>query len=208
MRGTQIRHSVLGWTLLCAGCATAPVLPEPIRQTAQIQPRPMPTLSGSSYTVRPGETLWRIARSYGLHVGALASANRLPSAARLSPGQQLFIPLPVESNRFVWPVRGSVRSSSPSWVEIAAPAGVLVRASRGGQVAVAARQLSGFGKTIVLEHADGYFTVYAGLSELLVAPRTMVKQGTPIGSIGPASLHFEIRYGVKPYNALALLPVE
>jgi len=188
--------------ILTAGCASAPLGPI----TAAPAQQALPTMQGSYHTVRRGETLWRIARAYGLDVETLASANRLPSAHRLTTGQQLFIPLPVESSRFLWPVRGAVKTAGSSWIEITAPPGSLVRASRSGRVAVATRQLSGFGKTIVLDHQDGYVSVYAGLDHLLVSPDTALRQGMPLGALGVSALHFEIRYEAEPKNTLALLP--
>jgi murein DD-endopeptidase MepM/ murein hydrolase activator NlpD len=195
---------VYGVVILSAtGCASAPI------GSATTTPRQaIPSLQGSYHTVRRGETLWRIARAYGLDLETLVWANRLPSAQHLSAGQQLFIPLPQESSRFLWPVRGSVKPAGATGIEIAASPGSLVRASRGGRVAVATRQLSGLGTTVVLDHQDGYVTVYAGLDQLLVAPNTVLRQGMPLGSLGASALHFEIRHGAKPKNALAFLPGE
>jgi murein DD-endopeptidase MepM/ murein hydrolase activator NlpD len=131
--------------------------------------------------------------------------NRLPSAGRLTVGQQLFIPIPPESPRFLWPVHGSTAAASHG-IAIRAPSGSLVRASRSGVVAVAAQRLSGWGKTVMLDHRDGYFTIYGGLERILVSPGTSVRQGIPVGSLGSNSLHFEIRYGLQPKSTLALLP--
>ena len=190
--------------LLLAGCATLPEeRPLPPPQQA------IPSLHGSYHHVRKGETLWRIARSYGLEVETLARANRLPSAGHLAVGQRLFIPLPPESARFLWPLRGSLRAAGGSQgLEIAAPAGSLVRASRTGRVAVSTRRLSGWGKTVVVDHMDGYLTIYAGLHQLLVEPGAAVRQGMPVGTLSSEPLHFEIRYGASLKNALTLLPHE
>ncbi len=189
--------------LFLSGCATtAPGTLAPPKQA-------IPILRGSYHNVRPGETLWRIARLYGLDARTLASANRLPSTRELNVGQRLFIPLPRESSQFLWPVLGSPRASAnATGVEIAAPAGSLVRASRSGRVAVATLNLSGWGKTIVLDHLDGYLSIYSGLDQILVAPGVDLRQGTPLGSLGSRVLHFEIRYGSNPRNTLALLPPE
>ena len=151
--------------------------------------------------------MWRIARSYGLEVNQLAGVNRLPPGSPLKVGQQLFIPLPVESSRFLWPVRGLIRSSGAfHGVDIAAPTGDLVRASRSGRVAAVTRQLSGWGKTIILDHLDGYLTVYAGLDQLLVNAGATLRQGMPVGTAGSSAVHFGIRYGPTLKNTLELLP--
>jgi murein DD-endopeptidase MepM/ murein hydrolase activator NlpD len=166
-------------------------------------------LEGSFHHVRRGETLWRIAHSYGLDPTTLAAVNRISPTAPLIPGQRLFIPLPQESSQFLWPVRGSVGISSASrGVTIAAPPGSLVRAARSGRVAVATRHLSGWGPTVVVDHLDGYLSVYARLHQALVPPGAMLRQGTPLGTLGTRALHFEIRYGVTPRNTVALLPAE
>ena len=189
--------------LLCAGCATD-MESMPASRTAGTS---LPQLQGSYHVVKRGETLWRIATSYGLEVPALAAANRLSSTRELNVGQKLFIPLPAETSRFLWPARGSVKSSGASHgIEIVAVPGSLVRASRSGRVAVATRHLSGWGKTVILDHFDGYLTVYSGMDQMLVSPGSMLRQGMPIGNVGSRALHFEIRFGDTPRNVLALLP--
>ena len=188
---------------LATGCETVPISP------VATSSAPPPTLTGSFYRVRRGETLWRIAHTYGLDPDSLADANRLSPTAALIPGQRLFIPLPRESAQFVWPLRGSVGSSSAArGINIAAPPGSLVRASRSGRVAVATRHLSGWGTTVVIDHLDGYLSIYARLHQILVSPGSSLRQGTPLGSLGTRALHFEIRYGVTPKNTLSLLPAQ
>ena len=192
--------------LFLAGCETVPYSSHVVGRPASTR-QAVPTLPGSYHIVRRGETLWRIAHAYGLDVGAIASANRLPSTTHLRVGQKLFIPLPAETNQFLWPVRGSV-SRTGSGVEISTIPGSLVRASRGGRVAVAAHRLSGWGQTVVLDHLDGYLSVYAGLDQILVSPGASLRQGIPLGNVGVRPLHFEIRYGSAPKNTIALLPPE
>ena len=188
--------------LIASGCATTA-----IERAALPSPQPLPSLSGSYHRVRRGATLWRIAHAYGVDAGRVASANRLPRTGQLTLGQRLFIPLPTESNQFVWPVIGSWNMSGLSrGLEIAAPSGTLIRASRSGRAAVATQQLSGWGKTVVLDHFDGYFTIYAGLDRILIQPGAHLRQGSPLGSISSRPFHFEIRYGADPKNVLALLP--
>ena len=52
---------------------------------------PGPSLKSGVYTVRRGDTLWDIARSYGVSSGALRRMNGL-SSARIRPGQTLTVP--------------------------------------------------------------------------------------------------------------------
>ena len=191
--------------LLAAGCAGTPTTRTIAVPTT---PQALPQLSGSYHTVQRGESLWGIARSYGLEPAVLAKTNRISTTTSLPVGQKLFIPLPRESTQFVWPIRGRYRIAGGSALEIDAPSGSLIRASRSGQVAVAARHVPGLGKIVILDHRDGYVSVYGGLEQVLVSPATSVRQGMPIGSLGPAHLHFEIRYQTRPRNALALLPRE
>jgi len=189
----------------CLGCAAVqpvarPVAPPPI----------LPAIRGSYYTVQPGETLWRIARDFGVDVHALARANRLPNPTQVKVGQQLFIPTPaVSSHRFLWPARGqtsrSVRTAT-SGLDIQAPEGSFVRAARAGRVALAARNLQGLGPTVILDHGDGYVSVYAGLDQLLVSPGVRVEQGNPVGRLGGSPLYFEIRYQTRLSDPLRLLP--
>jgi membrane-bound lytic murein transglycosylase D len=47
---------------------------------------------GGRHTVRNGETLWSVARNYGVSVDALAAENKLSPTARVAKGQKLWIP--------------------------------------------------------------------------------------------------------------------
>ena len=46
----------------------------------------------ATYTVRPGDTLWAIARRFGTTVEALVQANDIPDPNLIYPGQVLTIP--------------------------------------------------------------------------------------------------------------------
>ena len=128
-------------------------------------------------------------------------------------GQTLFIPTPTETRRFLWPARGTLMrprrtagSIGNQGVEIRAGEGSLVRASRTGRVAVAARQVAGLGDTVILDHGDGYSTVYCGMAQVLVSPGAEIRQGNPVGRLGRAPLYFEIRQGTSPRDPLRALP--
>jgi len=50
------------------------------------------TGAGKTYTVRPGDTLWKIATTYGTTIAALVAANKISDPNLISPGQVLLIP--------------------------------------------------------------------------------------------------------------------
>lgn len=110
-----------------------------------------------------------------------------------------------------WPVRGRVTAgfgnqkhpkhgtvTFNSGIDIAATAGSPVRVVARGQVEYVA-WLDGYGRTIIVNHGGGYYTVYAHLAETLVGEAQSVEPGAIIGRVGDtgsldgAKLHFEVR---------------
>lgn len=71
--------------------APAPAAPPPPRTSARATVTEPP---GEAYTVRPGDTLWSIARNHGSSVDEVAEVNGLTDAEPLRVGQVLFIPAP------------------------------------------------------------------------------------------------------------------
>ena len=102
---TRVRFPLPAVLLMCAGCATGSssyLTPAVAPSAPSLQPR------GTVYRVQRGESLWRIARDFGVDVQTLASANQLSSPSQLKAGQQLLIPLPrAADDHFLWPARGS-----------------------------------------------------------------------------------------------------
>ena len=79
-----------------------------------------------------------------------------------------------------------------------------VFASRAGYVAAAIWGTTGYGRYVVLDHGDGYTSIYGHCSNLVVTEGQFVNQGQQISNVGSTGnstgphLHFEIRYnGVK-----------
>ena len=109
-----------------------------------------------------------------------------------------------------WPVEGTIvyrfgRDTLPSggiirWngVGIAAAVGTPVRAVEAGKVRLVG-QFGTYGLTIVLEHGNGYYSVYSHLQAASVKLGSTVTKGATIGSVGGENsdygphLHFEIR---------------
>lgn len=118
---------------------------------------------------------------------------------------------------FIAPVNGTIQSDysmdklvfSPTFnewrthsgVDIAAPRGEVVR-SVGDGVVLEIKNDPRFGFTVVIDHENGYKSLYANLaSDKTLQVGQKVKQGDPVGSIGataifesaePTHLHFEL----------------
>lgn len=78
--------------------------------------------------------------------------------------------------------------------------GAPVYATRSGRVISAVTSDSGYGIYVVIDHGDGYSSLYAHMSERYVSTGDSVTKGQMIGRVGDtgnsrgAHLHFEIRY--------------
>jgi len=91
-------------------------------------------------------------------------------------------------------------------IDIIADLGTIVYASADGDVEKVASDEKGFGKHIVISHANGYSTLYAHLNQIDVAEGQEVKAGFPIGQVGVSGLttaphlHLEIIRDGKSLN--------
>jgi murein DD-endopeptidase MepM/ murein hydrolase activator NlpD len=118
-----------------------------------------------------------------------------------------------------WPAQGSVvghmgLETHPRFgtqvrndgIDIAVPVGTSVRAVAKGRVDFANDDYEGVGGMIVLNHGDGYYTIYSHLSDVSVSTGSEVAAGTVIGHSGETGslkgpvLHFEVRKGSTPLN--------
>ena len=71
-----------------------------------------------------------------------------------------------------------------------------------------ADELEGFGKVIVIDHGDGYISIYSGLSEIEVAKGYAVAAGSRLGVSGTLpsgmeGLYLEVRYNGQAMNPLS-----
>ncbi len=129
----------------------------------------------------------------------------------------------VYSRSFTWPVVGRINSRF-GWrgdpfsgrrdfhtgLDIKGPTGRAIVASKTGVVSYAG-WMSGYGRTVVVDHGGGYTTLYAHCSRLLVRSGSRVKQGQTIAAVGSTGrstgshLHFEVRVNGRPINPLRVL---
>ena len=123
------------------------------------------------------------------------------------------------SSKFSWPVRGKILSNYGAktnglfndGINIGATRGAVVKAAENGVVAYAGNEVKGMGNLIIIQHDDGWMTVYAHMDSMVVRRGARVSVGQKIGTVGKTGkvdspqLHFEIRKGTKAYNPTSYL---
>jgi murein hydrolase activator len=141
-----------------------------------------------------------------------APAQRVVARATPAPAPAPGVGLGRERGQLPWPAEGRVvtafgREAHPrfgtetvrSGIDIEAPEGAPIRAVATGTVAYRG-WLKGYGNLLVLDHGDGYYTLYAHASQILVDEGDQVKSGELVGRVGETGsvegprLHFEVRY--------------
>ena len=118
-----------------------------------------------------------------------------------------------------WPVAGNLLASfggrlpdgrRSDGVLIAAPAGATIKAVADGTV-VFADWMTGYGNILIVDHGNGYMSLYAHADGLLKDPGTPVRRGDPVATVGTsggqdqAALYFELRRNGTPVNPASWL---
>lgn len=186
------------------------------------------------YTVLKKDTLSKIAKTFKVDAAKIKKQNNLTV---LQPGQVIDIPIQVKSASvsrvikkkiFILPVpQGRITSRfgkrvDPfnkynrvfhSGLDLAASVGTPVVASSDGEIIFTGRN-GGYGNSIIIQHKDGFKTVYAHCSQILINVGETVKMGRVVATVGRtgtatgAHLHFEVFRNGKLQNpelALSLL---
>jgi murein DD-endopeptidase MepM/ murein hydrolase activator NlpD len=207
-------------TVALSGCATAP-------KTAQKPPKASHP-SGFYHKVERGQTLWRIAKTYGIELDELLRTNNISDSNSIDTGQSILIPAKSKpavaaafnDEDFIWPLKGRVISRFGSISNSVVNKGINIEpsktnsvlASRSGKVVFYSDDFLDLGKTLILEHPEGFWTVYARNSDVLVKVGDIVQRATPIAKVGSAGrdkvsyLHFQIRKGSIAQNPNYFLP--
>jgi lipoprotein NlpD len=227
--------------LLLCGCITP-------QAAGKLEPHQEPDLVTVQHTVEAGQTLFRIARAYGLTVEELMAANGIEDPKDLKVGQQLWVPgaaniaqvtvadspepaapsrtlppAPVRSKPAVvgrpegtlqWPLRGVLyarfgrKGKEPhDGIDLAAPAGTVVKTAGEGTVLFAGEQ-KGYGLIVIVEHPKGMITLYAHNRDVRVKGGQKVREGQVVATVGDSGatsgphLHFEVRLDGKPVDPL------
>jgi len=155
-------------------------------------------------------------RSASLPISPAITARVAGSASRYETGGSVPRHWPLDEAGFV--TRGQATGGSGNerggeehpGIDIALPIGTAVRAAGGGTVLEAGEHPE-YGQYVVLEHPDGYRTVYGHLSRVTVTPGIMVGAGQVVGLTGNTGnssaphLHFEIRQNGSSIDPRTLL---
>jgi septal ring factor EnvC (AmiA/AmiB activator) len=122
-----------------------------------------------------------------------------------------------------FPVRGRILSTfgkneNPKFntftvqkgIEIEAPLGAAIRAVHGGRV-LYSDWFKGYGKILIIDHGEGFYTLFGHASSLLKGVGEEVRAGEVVGLVGDTGslkgscLYFEIRQRGKPLDPLEWL---
>ncbi|HKQ26492.1 MAG TPA: peptidoglycan DD-metalloendopeptidase family protein [Burkholderiales bacterium] len=165
---------------------------------------------------RDEERLTRLIERLAKEVARKKPGKRVTNQA-LPNADSGFGPFRKLKGRLRLPVLGEVtnrfgtqrQDSGLSWkgLFISAEPGREVKAIAGGRV-VYADWLRGFGNLMIVDHGDGYMSLYGNNEALLKRVGDETKAGDTIASIGntggnpDSGLYFELRYQGKPFDPL------
>ncbi|MBN2468785.1 MAG: peptidoglycan DD-metalloendopeptidase family protein [Deltaproteobacteria bacterium] len=215
-----------------AGCASPPASRHAKKEPPYLLRTSTPSgirVQGVYHTIKRGETLWRIAKTYNIDLQYLAELNNIDDPARITAGQKVFVPgatatktlnpryseppstpprITTGGKDFIWPVQGKVVSTFGirnglryEGIEIAVPSETPVKASNDGEV-VYEGNLKGYGNLVIIKHKNQFNTVYAYNQTNLVHTGRKVKKGEIIaaaGNTGPCSDH-RLHFQIRKAN--------
>lgn len=191
-----------------------------VRQLGAGQKLKIPSIDGVIYTVKKGDSLDSIITKNKVKLEQLLDVNELTSET-LSVGQQLFLPgVGLDANTlknamgdlFKLPIAAKFRWSSPygyridpianvksfhTGVDMACPTGTPILASMSGKVTTTGINRV-YGNYVIIDHGNGYQTLYAHMSKIIATKGQWVSQGTRIGLVGSTGystgphLHFTV----------------
>ena len=214
---------VLLYLLFTGGCQTISEEAAPVKSRINIP--------GVYHHVEKGQTLWRISKMYDADLDELIEINKISDVSGIEIGQAIFIPrrakvyaVPVNSvssdDDFIWPLKGRVITLFSRTYKNMVNKGLNIEplgssdivASRSGRIVFYSDRFGTFGKTLIIEHGDGFSTVYARNSDVYVKVGQAVDKGVLIAKVDsdPGGqgryLHFQIRKKGIPQNPYFYLP--
>ncbi len=103
------------------------------------------------------------------------------------------------------PVSGGVRLQEAqreggAGLEVLTSAGVAVRPVGPGRVAYAAPHPT-YGRLVIVDHGEGFYTVYGGLGVIVASVGQTVAPDSVLGSSSGLPVFFQVRHGTRPLSA-------
>jgi murein DD-endopeptidase MepM/ murein hydrolase activator NlpD len=206
--------------VLCISSCTASNVA--VQERSNTAYRPV-SQDGNLYLVKRGDTLSSIARRFDVSVGALQSVNRLSQPDQLDVGDRLQLPPGARltspgAHSFIWPLTGFTltsafgsRNGRHKGVDLYAVKGTPIRAVADGVVHFSGRQ-SGYGRVVIVQHANNVRTLYAHNHRNKVKAGQRVVRGQTIATVGKSGnasgyhLHFEYIRAGRPLDPQLYLP--
>jgi murein DD-endopeptidase MepM/ murein hydrolase activator NlpD len=197
-------------------------------------------VTGVAHTVASGDTVYSIAKKYDvdpqvivdfpfntftndetfeLAIGqtVIVPDGVMPNGVAATPRPRQMTPnagAVTASGQFVWPTQGVITQYF-SWyhpaIDIANPAEPLDVAADSGTVIHAGWDTTGYGNMVMIDHHNGFKTLYAHLSQIMVVVGQTVGKGQVIGKMGSTGhstgphTHFEIILNGVHVNPLSYL---
>jgi LysM repeat protein len=115
---------------------------------------------------------------------------------------------------FIWPSRshfisGDIYSTDHPGLDIAGAVGDLVSATDSGVAVFAGWNPDGFGNMVIIDHGDGWYSLYAHLDQIAITCGQNVFQGAKVGTFGNATattLYFAVIYRSRSIYFFSVLP--
>lgn len=171
-----------------------------VQQPLQAQSAEPQALLPSMPQELPRQVLVPDVRLPGMAGSVAQGARRAPGTDPAAPPLAYPLSQPAESLD-PWGWRYSERRSAwrlHTGVDLSARQGTPVLASQAGRVLLV-ESIPGYGTTVLLDHGDGWQTLYAHLHDAIVLSGAWLEQGQPLGTVGMTGsatgphLHFELR---------------
>lgn len=196
------------------GVETMPVRDSGLPRPKRLAEAPVPVLTEPRAQRLPySEANWAavsVARVAPAAVEAETKAPAPPAAAGISPPASA-----ADQDGWVWPVNGKLLGTfgqgGGKGIDIAGERNAPVLAAAPGKVVYSGEGLRGYGKMLIVKHADEFLTAYAHNQTLLAKEGDWIKGGQKIAEMGDTDsdrvkLHFEVRQYGKPLDPLKYLP--
>jgi len=189
------RHWLSVVFALLAACGSQPIAPNG---------------GGSTYTVKPGDTLYSIASRHNVDLHELARLNSIGSDYRIYPGQVLrlssavskpkaatkptitytpkIVAPPPSNIKWNWPTIGTsyaatTRPNGGIGLLINGRMGQDITAAAAGKVVYTGSGLLGYGQLIIIKHDDTYLSAYGHTDTVLVHEGDQLAAGQKIASM-------------------------